>query len=141
MKYSLNKSGSKKTNSSIKKKKYKTIQKTLKRKKIKYKKRKKKSFQHLFLYKDKKIFFLLKRTFFLQEISKIEHYINSEKFLCEKLILSKNEYNMLITKYNNLLDMRNLNVCMEDILKSLLIQNKIINILKIYLLNKIKQSE
>ena len=141
MKYSLNKSNSKKTNTSRKRKKYKTLQKSLKNKKRKYKSRNINTFKQLFLYNDKKIFLLLKRTFFLQEISKIEHYINSEKFLCEKLILSKKEYNMLITKYNNVLDMRNLYVCLEDLFKSLLVQNKIINILKLYLINKINQTE
>ena len=141
MKNSLNKSNAKKTNTSRKRKKYKTLQKSLKNKKRKHKSRNINTFKQLFLYNDKKIFLLLKRTFFLQEISKIEHYINSEKFLRDKLILSKKEYNMLIAGYNNLLDMQNLNVCLEDIFKSLLIQNKIINILKIYLLNKIKQSE
>ena len=48
---------------------------------------------------------------------------------------------MLITKYNNVLDMRNLYVCLEDLFKSLLVQNKIINILKLYLINKINQTE
>ena len=117
------------------------MQKSLKKKKRKYKSRNINTFKQLFLYNDKKIFLLLKRTFFLQEISKIEHYINSEKFLCEKLILSKKEYNMLITKYNNVLDMRNLYVCLEDLFKSLLVQHKIINILKLYLINKINQTE
>ena len=89
MKNSLNKSNAKKTNTSRKRKKYKTLQKSLKNKKRKYKSRNINTFKQLFLYNDKKIFLLLKRTFFLQEISKIEHYINSEKFLCDKLILSK----------------------------------------------------
>ena len=141
MKNCLNKSNAKKTNTSRKRKKHKTFQKSLKNKSRKYKTRDINKFKKLFIYKDKKIFLLLKRTFFLREIAKIEHYINSEKFLCEKLILSKREYNMLIAKYNNVLDLRNLYVCLEDLFKSLLVQNKIINILKIYLINKINQTE
>ena len=141
MKNSLNKSNAKKTNTSRKRKKYKTFQKTLKNKPRNNKTRDINTFKQLFIYNDKKIFLLLKRTFFLREIAKIEHYINSEKFLGEKLILSKNEYNILIAKYNNVLDMRNLYVCLEDLFKSLLVQNKIINILKMYLINKINQAE
>ena len=141
MKNCLNKSNAKITNSSTKKKKYKTLKKSLKNEKRKNKTKKMNTFKRLYIYNDKKIYLLLKRNFFLQEISKIEHYINSEKFLHDKLILSKKEYNMLIAGYNNLLDMQNLNVCLEDIFKSLLIQNKIINILKIYLINKINQTK
>ena len=117
------------------------MKKSLKNEKRKNKTKKMNTFKRLYIYNDKKIYLLLKRNFFLQEISKIEHYINSEKFLHDKLILSKKEYNMLIAGYNNLLDMQNLNVCLEDIFKSLLIQNKIINILKIYLINKINQTK
>ena len=124
-----------------------------KQKKRQYKKRKKRKNKNitinktriklrkpLFVFPDKKMRLLLKRTLFLKEISIIERYINSEKFLCEKINLSKEEFNRLIMEYNYLLNLQKLNFCFEDIFKSLSLQNKIINILKMHLINNIEQT-
>ena len=93
-----------------------------KQKKRQYKKRKKRKNKNitinktriklrkpLFVFPDKKMRLLLKRTLFLKEISIIERYINSEKFLCEKINLSKEEFNRLIMEYNYLLNLQKLN--------------------------------
>ena len=61
MKNSLNKSNAKKTNTSRKRKKYKTLQKSLKNKNRKLKPRSINTFKQLFIYNDKKIFLLLKQ--------------------------------------------------------------------------------
>ena len=121
-----------------------------KQKKRQYKKRKKRKNKNittriklrkpLFVFPDKKMRLLLKRTLFLKEISIIERYINSEKFLCEKINLSKEEFNRLIMEYNYLLNLQKLNFCYEDIFRSLSLQNKIINILKMHLINNIEQT-
>ena len=121
-----------------------------KQKKRQYKKRKKRKNKNittriklrkpLFVFPDKKMRLLLKRTLFLKEISIIERYINSEKFLCEKINLSKEEFNRLIMEYNYLINLQKLNFCFEDIFKSISLQNKIINILKMHLINNIEQT-
>ena len=90
----------------------------------------------LFFYSDKKIFLLLKRTFYMNELEKTERYINSEKFLGQNYNLTKDEFNSLVTKFNNLLRLQKLYINFEDLFKSLQLQNKIIHILKIYIMNK-----
>ena len=93
----------------------------------------------LFIYSDKKTFLLLKRTYYMQELAKVERYINSEKFFGENFNLTKDEHKRLVMEYNNLLILEKLYINIEDLFKSLQLQNKIINILKIYLMNKTKQ--
>ena len=93
----------------------------------------------LYLYTDKKMFLLLKRTFYLNEFEKTERYINSEKFSGKKYNLTKDEFNLLVTEFNNLINLQNLYINIEDLFKSLQLQNKIINILKVYIMNKIEQ--
>ena len=93
----------------------------------------------LYLYTDKKTFLLLKRTYFLQEIKKTETFINNEKFMGEKFILTHDEFKRLVSEFNNLLNLQNLTICFEDLLKSLQLQNKIINILKIFIINQIDE--
>ena len=91
-----------------------------------------------YLYTDKKTFLLLQRTYYLQKLKKTETLINNEKYLEEKFNLTNDEYKRLISEFNNLLNLQNSWVCVEDLLKSLQLQNKIINILKIFIINQIE---
>ena len=90
-----------------------------------------------YLY-DKKTFLLLQRTYYLQKLKKTETLINNEKYLEEKFNLTNDEFKRLISEFNNLLNLQNSWVCVEDLLKSLQLQNKIINILKIFIINQIE---
>ena len=140
MKHSLHALKSGKDDLSIEKKKQIKIRKKRKNKNITSNKRNKKVCKPLLIPPDKKMRLLLKRTLFLKEISKIEGYINSERFLCEKINLSYEEFNRLIMEYNYLINLQKLNFCFEDIFKSISLQNKIINILKKHLINKIEKT-
>ena len=93
----------------------------------------------LFLFTDKKFFLLLKRTYYMKELEKTEKFINSERFSETKLNLTNEEFQRLVEEFNNLLNLQNLYISFEDLLKSLQLQNKIINILKIYITNKIEE--
>ena len=91
----------------------------------------------LFLYTDKKTFLLFKRTYYMQELEKTENFINSEKFMDKRLNLTYDEFSRLLAEFNNLLKLQNLYINFEDLFRSLQLQNKIINILKVYIINKI----
>ena len=93
----------------------------------------------LFLFTDKKFFLLLKRTYYMKELEKTEKFINSERFSETELNLTNEEFQRLVEEFNNLLNLQNLYISFEDLLKSLQLQNKIINILKIYITNKIEE--
>lgn len=91
----------------------------------------------LFLYTDKKTFLLFKRTFYMRELEKTENFINSEKFMDKRLNLTYDEFSRLLAEFNNLLKLQKLYINFEDLFRSLQLQNKIINILKVYIINKI----
>jgi len=91
----------------------------------------------LFLYTDKKTFLLFKRTYYIRELEKTENFINSEKFMDKRLNLTYDEFSRLLAEFNNLLKLQNLYINFEDLFRSLQLQNKIINILKVYIINKI----
>ena len=91
----------------------------------------------LFLYTDKKTFLLFKRTYYMRELEKTENFINSEKFMDKRLNLTYEEFIRLLAEFNNLLKLQNLYINFEDLFRSLQLQNKIINILKVYIINKI----
>ena len=93
----------------------------------------------LFLFTDKRFFLLLNRTYYMKELEKAEKFINSERFSETKLNLTNEEFQSLVEEFNNLLNLQNLYISFEDLLKSLQLQNKIINILKIYITNKIEE--
>jgi len=93
----------------------------------------------LYLYTDKKTFLLLQRTYYLKELQKTETLINNEKFKEEKFNLTNDEFKRLVSEFNNLLNLQNSWICVEDLLKSLQLQNKIINILKIFIINQIEE--
>jgi hypothetical protein len=90
----------------------------------------------LFLYTDKKTFLLFKRTYYMRELEKTENFINSEKFMDKRLNLTYDEFSRLLAEFNNLLKLQNLYINFEDLFRSLQLQNKIINILKVYIINK-----
>jgi hypothetical protein len=90
----------------------------------------------LFLYTDKKTFLLFKRTFYMRELEKTENFINSEKFMDKRLNLTYDEFSRLLAEFNNLLKLQKLYINFEDLFRSLQLQNKIINILKVYIINK-----
>ena len=93
----------------------------------------------LFLYTDKKTFLLFKRTYYMRELEKTENFINSEKFMDKRLNLTYDEFSRLLAEFNNLLKLQNLYINFEDLFRSLQLQNKIINILKVYIINKIEE--
>ena len=93
----------------------------------------------LFLYKDKKLFLLLKRTYYMRELDKTEKFVNSERFKEKQIDLTNDEFKRLVSEFNNLLNLQKLYINFEDLFKSLQLQNKIINILKIYIINKIEE--
>ena len=90
-----------------------------------------------FLKTDKKMRLLLGRTYYMKEFDKIERYINAEGFLVKNYNLTNDQYIKLISFFNNLLNLQNICVNNQDYAKCLQIQNKIINILKKYIINKI----
>ena len=75
----------------------------------------------------------------MKELEKAEKFINSERFSETKLNLTNEEFQRLVEEFNNLLNLQNLYISFEDLFKSLQLQNKIINILKIYITNKIEE--
>ena len=91
----------------------------------------------LFLYTDKKTLLLFKRTYYMRELEKTENFINSEKFMDKRLNLTYDEFSRLLAEFNNLLKLQKLYINFEDLFRSLQLQNKIINILKVYIINKI----
>ena len=91
----------------------------------------------LFLYTDKKTFLLFIRTYYMRELEKTENFINSEKFMDKRLNLTYDEFSRLLAEFNNLLKLQKLYINFEDLFRSLQLQNKIINILKVYIINKI----
>jgi hypothetical protein len=93
----------------------------------------------LFLFTDKKFFLLLKRTYYMQELEKTENFVNSERFSEKNINLTNEEFQRLVEEFNNLLNLQNLYISFEDLFKGLQLQNKIINILKIYITNKIEE--
>ena len=98
-------------------------------------------YKPLYLYKDKKTFLLLKRTYYLGELKKTESFINSEKFNKKQIDLTNGEFTRLVEEFNNLLNMQNLYISFEDLFKSLQLQNKIIKNFKIFIKNKIERNE
>ena len=71
------------------------------------------------------------------ELEKTENFINSEKFMDKRLNLTYDEFSRLLAEFNNLLKLQNLYINFEDLVRSRQLQNKIINILKVYIINKI----
>ena len=86
---------------------------------------------------DKKTQLLLTRTFYLNEFDKIENVINNEELLNQKHILREQQYLQLVSYLNILFIFEDLYINKTDIYRSLILRNRIINIIKKYLINKI----
>ena len=90
-----------------------------------------------FIKNDNKMNALLIRTYYLNEFYKNEQYINSKILYNNSYKLNDVEYNELISIFNRLLNIQNLGLNKEDYFKSLQLQNKIVNMLKSYIIEKI----
>ena len=86
---------------------------------------------------DRKTYILLTRTFYLNEFDKIEKNINSDELIKTNNNLSNEKYIELLSYLYLLISFEDLYVYKKDILRSLLLQSKIINIIKNYFINKI----
>ena len=86
---------------------------------------------------DRKTYILLTRTFYLNEFDKIEKNINSDELIKTNNNLSNEKYIELLSYLYLLISFEDLCVYKKDILRSLLLQSKIINIIKNYFINKI----
>ena len=79
---------------------------------------------------DKKTYYLLMRTYYLNEIDKIEKDINNDELLNNHCKLTSEQYLKLLSFINVLLSFEDLYIYKIDQLKSLQLQSKIIKILK-----------
>ena len=86
---------------------------------------------------DKKINNLLIRTYYLNEIYKIENEINNNEQFNNNCKLTNESYLKLLSYLSALINIENLYISKVDEFKSLKLQNKIINIIKTYFVNKI----
>ena len=86
---------------------------------------------------NKKDYLLLSRTYFLNEIDKIEKIINNEERINPNFNLTYEKYLEFLSFFNVLLSFENLYITKSDIFRSLKLQSKIIDIIKKYIVNKI----
>ena len=86
---------------------------------------------------DQKSYLLMTRTYYLKEFEKIENIINNEDLLNKNNNLTKEIIIQLLSYLNVLLYFEDMYINKYDINRSLQIQSKIINIIKVYLINKI----
>ena len=82
------------------------------------------------------LFLMMKRTYYLNEMKKIESYLDSLEDFGEKNLLT-NEQKKLSLCFNKLSNFESLYISLEDYYKSLNIQKRILNVLKSYIINKI----
>ena len=87
--------------------------------------------------KDKKTSFLLMRTYYLNEIDKIEKDINNDELSIQNCKLNSQQYLKLLSYLNVLLSFESLYIYKIDQLKSLQLQSKIVKIIKNYFIHKI----
>ena len=85
---------------------------------------------------DKKTYLLLMRTYYLNEFDKIEKIINNEGLLNKNYNLTNETYLQLLSFLNLLLKFEEIYINKFDVLKSLQLQSKIINIIKQFIINK-----
>ena len=85
---------------------------------------------------DKKEYLLLTRTYYINEFNKIEKYINNEEISNMNYYLTKEKYFRLLSYLITLSQFEDLYINKNDLLRSLQIQIKIINIIKINIINK-----
>jgi hypothetical protein len=82
---------------------------------------------------DKKTYLLLMRTYYLNEFNKIEKIID---LLNKNYNLTNETYLQLLSFLNLLLKFEEIYINKSDVLKSLQLQSKIINIIKQFIINK-----
>jgi hypothetical protein len=82
---------------------------------------------------DKKTYLLLMRTYYLNEFNKIEKIID---LLNKNYNLTNETYLQLLSFLNLLLKFEEIYINKFDVLKSLQLQSKIINIIKQFIINK-----
>ena len=87
---------------------------------------------------DNKAYILLTRTYYLNMFDKIEKNINGNGLLKSNYNLTKEQYLELLSYLNVLVSLEDLCIYKIDILRSLQLQSKIINIIKNFYINKIK---
>ena len=88
------------------------------------------------LEKDRKTYLLMTRTNYLNIFDIIEKYINSIELLEPNSKLSNEKYLKLISFFNILVKFEEVYINKFDKFRSLQLQIKIINILKMYFINK-----
>ena len=86
--------------------------------------------------RENKMLLIIKRTYYMNEMDKIERYLNSVENIKE-LNLIKNEEKKLIFCFNKLSNNEKMYINLEDYYKSLNIQKRIVNILKKYIVYSI----
>ena len=86
---------------------------------------------------DKKTYFLLMRTYYLNEIDKIEKAITNDELLNNNCNLTNEQYLKLLSFLNILLSFEGLFINKIDQFKSLQLQSKIIKIIKTNFIHKI----
>ena len=86
---------------------------------------------------DQKAYLLMTRTYYLKEFEKIENFINNENLINQNYNLTNQNYIQLLSYLNALLNLEDIYINKNDLLRSLQLQTKIINIIKSYLINKI----
>ena len=84
-----------------------------------------------------KILLILNRELYLNEMKKIERYLDTLEYL-NRPNLIKNEQKRLIFCFNRLSNFEKMYISLEDYYKSLNIQKRIIYILKVSILSKFK---
>ena len=82
---------------------------------------------------DRKYYLLLTRTYYLNELEKIEQNVNREEMEYKKGNLSKDKYLNLLSYLNVLVYFEDLYMFKSDKLRSLKLQAKIVEILKNFL--------
>ena len=86
---------------------------------------------------DQKAYLLMTRTYYLKEFEKIENIVNNENLINQNYNLTNQNYIQLLSYLNALLNLEDIYINKNDLLRSLQLQTKIINIIKSYLINKI----
>ena len=82
---------------------------------------------------DRKYYLLLTRTYYLNELEKIEQIVNIEEMAHKKGDLTQDNYLNLLSYLNILIYFEDLYIFKNDNLRGLKLQAKIIEILKNYL--------
>ena len=85
---------------------------------------------------DKKAYLLMTRTYYINEFNKIERFINNEELSNRNYCLTKEKYFLLLSYLIALSQFEDLYINKNDLLRSLQIQIKIINIIKMNIINK-----